>query len=1245
MLRFSRAAFASLLGLITIVVAAPAGHALDYYVSNTGSDSNPGTQALPFATLQRAADVVNPGDNVFVADGTYEGVHITRDGTAAAPITFKALGSSAVVDRKNRFNDHNINVEGGDYIIIDGFISEDAPRVGIRAVLATGVIFRNNIVRRAGLSGILTGWAPKVQIINNVCGNTIQQHGIYVSNSDTPNDDVVIRGNRCFGNNNNGIQINGDCWVGGDGVIHNAIIEDNVVHDNNWKGMSLISMQDSFVRNNVIFNNGISAGAGGIHLTDQVGPSCDLGSNNNVVCNNTIIEPRIAGIRVTDSSIGNRIFNNLIVAQATKLIVDEVGNNTIDGLSNLTYTADPGLFVTGADDYHLAEASAAIDAGVASFAGAAAPLTDHDGNARPSGASIDVGAYEYTGGSGGGGGTDTNPPTVMIIFPVPNTTISGDFELLANATDDNAVASVQFYVNGMPYGDLVTAMPFAGTFDSDLFADGAYTIEAVAEDQAGNTSSSDPVTIELQTNTVGAINVPTTRPRIELVGGKLQRLRQSACYDDNGNVIQGCTPTDQWEDLVDFANSTPDKMDVWHWALMYMVTQNESYANTAIANGNSLVACDYSCIRSKDPKFLHFKDVMREIVYTYDWLYDKLTTTERANWANYMAKMLYLAWNDNDIANNIYDTTAFAINNPQQNYYYNYMLGTALIGVALAHEMPTTFTHNGSTYPFFILENGYDDNSQQYTDPLEFWEYELNNSIFPVWELRGEGGAWMEGENYGRAMKRHTAEMFLMMKRATGTNYYNDTRAGFIRDAVQYHLHTLHADNIHYSGGDAAQDPKLKANAFDRHLLLQLADGLEGTVESEYAQHWVENVMPRSQGIAELVPTDFFCYRPELPSRNWDGNQPTQYYAEGNGWVNSRSSWGDNAVSVCFTSTDRVTGHQHHDQNHFTIYRFGGSGGSEDGWLLTDTQPFASTLPQYSNYHNTYLIDGTTQRYKTRTEQIPQYGYIPTGQIAKYQPTAEYTYVVGDASDAYWTDPGTYGHGDNKMTDVFLRELVHSFPGYVVVFDRVSLTNAYSSAAVDALFHYPYSQPSVNGNLITSTTGGSRLFQKVLLPESFNINWLDEDTISSKKMDSWRATMSDNVTRQHYQFLNVFLATSSSVTSMPETQKVASTTGNMVGALIKDSAKDLVFMFSTDPSGTPPAGSIIYDVGGVLDSRHRMFNLVPDAAYDIRVHAFVDGYQVAVERNDSGTYVASSQGVLEFNPLNATPAITAAAGK
>src|SRR5262249_31357167 len=67
----SGGASASVSIMISVSVPAPPGPGTTYYVSPTGSDSNPGSEAAPFKTIQKAADIVNPGDAVIVEDGVY----------------------------------------------------------------------------------------------------------------------------------------------------------------------------------------------------------------------------------------------------------------------------------------------------------------------------------------------------------------------------------------------------------------------------------------------------------------------------------------------------------------------------------------------------------------------------------------------------------------------------------------------------------------------------------------------------------------------------------------------------------------------------------------------------------------------------------------------------------------------------------------------------------------------------------------------------------------------------------------------------------------------------------------------------------------------------------------------------------------------------------------------------------------------------------------------------------------------
>ena len=56
--------------------------------------------------------------------------------------------------------------------------------------------------------------------------------------------------------------------------------------------------------------------------------------------------------------------------------------------------------------------------------------------------------------------TDTTPPTVAITTPVNGATVSGTVGVVATASDDVGVASVQFLLNGVNIGAPVTAAPY-----------------------------------------------------------------------------------------------------------------------------------------------------------------------------------------------------------------------------------------------------------------------------------------------------------------------------------------------------------------------------------------------------------------------------------------------------------------------------------------------------------------------------------------------------------------------------------------------------------------------------------------------------------------------------------------------------------------------------------------------------------------------------------------------------------------
>ena len=300
--------------LLTVLAGTPLG-ATTYYVSNDGDDANTGLSlAEAFATIQHAADLVTAGDSVLVEEGTYVGFDL-RDvnGTADDPILFQGLGDNVLIHQPGPIRDDGINIEQADYVVIDGFIVNDMPGSGngIRLVLSDHCMVRNCSCDNNAERGIFTGFTDDITIEHNVCSNSIDEHGIYVSNS---SDRPVIRFNECFGNNFIGIHMNADASLGDDGIISDALVYGNIIHDNNGAaGINMDGLQNPTVFNNLIYNNHFSQG---IALFQQDGAIVTQGGK---IYNNTILVPADGrwGIHLKDgANINTEIYNNIIINQA-----------------------------------------------------------------------------------------------------------------------------------------------------------------------------------------------------------------------------------------------------------------------------------------------------------------------------------------------------------------------------------------------------------------------------------------------------------------------------------------------------------------------------------------------------------------------------------------------------------------------------------------------------------------------------------------------------------------------------------------------------------------------------------------------------------------------------------------------------------------------------------------------------------------------------------------------------------------
>ena len=80
-------------------------------------------------------------------------------------------------------------------------------------------------------------------------------------------------------------------------------------------------------------------------------------------------------------------------------------------------------------------------------------------------------------------------PTVAFTAPTDGATVQGTVALTASASDDLAVAGVQFKVDGANLGAEDTAAPYTVDWDTTAASNGPHTLTAVARDGSGNSTS------------------------------------------------------------------------------------------------------------------------------------------------------------------------------------------------------------------------------------------------------------------------------------------------------------------------------------------------------------------------------------------------------------------------------------------------------------------------------------------------------------------------------------------------------------------------------------------------------------------------------------------------------------------------------------------------------------------------------------------------------------------------------------
>jgi hypothetical protein len=431
--------------LLSLVgLAMPASSAVYYVDRNhpSASDANPGTEALPWRTIQHAADVLVAGDTAYVKTGSYpERVVPQGSGTSSAPILFASLPDrAATIDGAGIAlapYEALVEIAGVSWVRFEGFRVRNAgplpTNVGVGIFGSNRIAVERCSVALTASSGIQSWASTNVTIAGNEVTQGMTAGAASENELITVGETIgfEIRDNHVWnpgalrgegidakdGSANGsvhhnhvhdvpGVGIYVDAW---DSPTHDIVVHANLVHDVDGDGL-IAASEEGGLLSNVRFHDNVVWGNRWLGLGVS---GCCVASHpisNLVVDHNTLVDNGWTaggwggGIAVDNDQVTGLVIRNNVVSQNLSFQVAlESGTATVDHnlihgfrgypgetLGTNAVVGDP-LFVDRAGhDFRLAASSPARDVASA----VATPAEDFDGNSRPSGAAPDIGAFE-----------------------------------------------------------------------------------------------------------------------------------------------------------------------------------------------------------------------------------------------------------------------------------------------------------------------------------------------------------------------------------------------------------------------------------------------------------------------------------------------------------------------------------------------------------------------------------------------------------------------------------------------------------------------------------------------------------------------------------------------------------------------------------------------------------------------------------------------------------------------------------
>jgi hypothetical protein len=212
-----------------------------YYVSVSGNDTNPGTEEMPFKSLQKINTLVlQPGDALYLKGGeTFNGkLSLTLNGTKDDTVLLTSYGEGRAVI--NGGNDQAISL-GGKYFKLTNINAKGSGRksgnttAGIQLIETSNAVIENVHVEGFQKSG-LGLWNCKNMLISKVVAENNGFCGIYTEGTGKKDSrDIVIKD--CAANNNPGDPTNSTNHSGNGilvGLSTKVLIDHCSATENGW---------------------------------------------------------------------------------------------------------------------------------------------------------------------------------------------------------------------------------------------------------------------------------------------------------------------------------------------------------------------------------------------------------------------------------------------------------------------------------------------------------------------------------------------------------------------------------------------------------------------------------------------------------------------------------------------------------------------------------------------------------------------------------------------------------------------------------------------------------------------------------------------------------------------------------------------------------------------------------------------------------------------------------------------------